>query len=236
MLVGKILEGWKQDGGAGPALKLAAMYVDQFPRKDVARAMAAKYKVPIFGSIAQSLTLGGDRIAVDGVISIGEHGDYPWNDLGQHLYPRRRFFTEIADAIEKSKTPVPVFNDKHLGPQWSDAKWMYDRAKELKIPLMSHPLVKSIWVPSGLHSANHQRKSPVLSSVRAGGNWPLLAATKLCTASASCLRLFWSRVRFAAARAFCTAGSKSPIRIAMMAITTINSMSVKAARRTSGSS
>lgn len=137
VLLGKILEGWKQDGGAGPALKLASMYVDQFPRKDVAKAMAAKHNVPIFDSIAKALTLGGESLAVDGVISIGEHGDYPWNDLGQHLYPRRRFFTEIANFIEKSKKPVPVFNDKHLGPTWADAKWMYDRAKELKIPFMA---------------------------------------------------------------------------------------------------
>jgi hypothetical protein len=137
VIVGKILEGWKQDGGAGPALKLAAMYVDQFPDKDLAKAMAKKHKVPIFDTIGKALTLGGDSLAVDGVISIGEHGDYPWNDLQQHLYPRRRFFTEIADVMEKSKKSVPVFNDKHLGPAWSDAKWMYDRAKELKIPLMA---------------------------------------------------------------------------------------------------
>src|SRR5690349_8041433 len=83
VLIGKILEGWKQDGGAGPALKLAAMYVDQLPAADLARPMSKKHKVPIFDTIEQALTLGGDRIAVDGVISIGEHGDYPWNEKGQ---------------------------------------------------------------------------------------------------------------------------------------------------------
>ena len=137
VLVGKILEGWKYDGGPRPALKLAALYVDQFHDKDVARSMCKKHKVPIFDTIAKALTLGGDSLAVDGVISIGEHGEYPWNDLKQHLYPRRRFFSEIADIMEKSKKSVPVFNDKHLGPQWADAKWMYDRAKELKIPFMA---------------------------------------------------------------------------------------------------
>ena len=99
VLIGKILEGWNQDGGAGPALRLVSMYVDQFPSDDIAREMSRKHSVPIFDSIEKALTLGGDRLAVDGVISIGEHGDYPWNEKEQHLYPRRRFFEEITDTF-----------------------------------------------------------------------------------------------------------------------------------------
>ncbi|MCU0702995.1 MAG: hypothetical protein MUF18_03290 [Fimbriiglobus sp.] len=137
VILTKILQGWNHDGGAGPALKLVSLYVDQFPDKDIARELVKKHDVPIFDTIEKAITVGGKDIPIDGVLSIGEHGDYPTNKLGQKLYPRMRFFEEITDAFAKFKKVVPVFNDKHLGPPWAEAKWMFDRAVKMKVPFMA---------------------------------------------------------------------------------------------------
>src|SRR5262245_66203793 len=55
----------------------------------------------------------------------------------------------------------------------------------------------------------------------------LFTSWKECTATPSCFRLLPHCVRAAASRTFCTAGTRSAIKMAMMAMTTSSSMSVK---------
>jgi hypothetical protein len=145
VIVGKILEGYHQDGGPGPNLRLVSMYVDQFPPKDMSRDLAKKHGFTISETIEGALTLGGKQLAVDGVLCIGEHGKYPTNARGQLLYPRRRFFEEVTKTFTKCQKSVPVFNDKHLAATWADAKWMYDKSRELFIPFMAGSSVPVTW-------------------------------------------------------------------------------------------
>ncbi|HYO82668.1 MAG TPA: hypothetical protein VES20_14785, partial [Bryobacteraceae bacterium] len=78
VIVGKYLEGFKQDGKPPyPHSKIVSMFTEQVPSNDMSRGMAAKHNVPIFRTVADALTMAGDNIAVDGVLLIGEHGDYP---------------------------------------------------------------------------------------------------------------------------------------------------------------
>jgi hypothetical protein len=145
VIVGKIIEGYNYDGKDRPNLQLVSMYVDQFPEKDMSRDLAKKYKFTIYDSIEKALTLGGKQLAVDGVICVGEHGNYPTNKKGQILYPRRRFFEEVTKVFARSKKAVPVYNDKHLAATWEDAKWMYDRSRELLVPFMAGSSVPVTW-------------------------------------------------------------------------------------------
>jgi hypothetical protein len=138
VIVGKFLKGFPTDDGMIQSrVQIVSMYVDQFPDSDLSRGMSEKYNVPIYGSIPQALTLGGDKLAVDGILIIGEHGDYAWNEKEQHLYPRKYFMEQVCGVLATSGRSVPIFNDKHLSYNWADAKWMYDRAKALNAPYMA---------------------------------------------------------------------------------------------------
>ena len=146
VIVGKFIKGFPTDDGLiEPKVDIGSMYLDQIPDSDVGMAVSEKHGIPVYSSIPQALCLGGEELAVDGVLSIGEHGSYAFNEKGQHLYPRRFFFEQICGVIATSGRPVPVFNDKHLSYNWRDAKWMYDRAAELGIPLMAGSSVPQFW-------------------------------------------------------------------------------------------
>jgi hypothetical protein len=146
VIVGKILEGYEQGGGAGPDLKLVSLFTDQVPASDISRALQRKHGFLLAKSIDEALTLGTGKIAVAGVLSIGEHGTYSaTKDTGQVMYPRRRFFDGIVAAFKKYGKVVPVFSDKHLAYNWADAKHMHDTARELKIPFMAGSSAPVAW-------------------------------------------------------------------------------------------
>jgi hypothetical protein len=79
--------------------EVVSFYGDQFPANEIGRAVAKQYGIPIYDTIADALTSGGDQLAVDAVLSIGEHGSYLVNAKGQTEYPRKRFFDEIVASV-----------------------------------------------------------------------------------------------------------------------------------------
>src|SRR5579885_3766757 len=66
-----------------PPLDLVSAYVDQTPANDLSKKRAEEFGFTIYPRIADALRRGGDRLAVDAVLIIGEHGNYPTNQLAQ---------------------------------------------------------------------------------------------------------------------------------------------------------
>lgn len=163
VIVTKFLKGIPTDDGLlPPEIEIASIYMDQVSDRDIGVALAAEFGVPIYPSIPQALCLGGKELAIDGVLSIGEHGDYADNEKGQKLYPRRHFFEQIAGVISTAKRPVPVFSDKHLSYCWEDAKWICDRARQLGIPLMAGSTIPLFWRDPWLE---HEVDSPITEAL-----------------------------------------------------------------------
>ncbi len=166
VVVTKFLKGFPTDEGLiPPRTQVVSMYVDQFPDNDLSRGLSAAFNVPLYPSIVKALTLGGDQLAVDGVILIGEHGDYAWNEKAQHLYPRKYFMEQICGVFATSGRSVPIFNDKHLSYNWHDAKWMYDRAVQLKVPFMAGSSLPLGWRNPWLE---HPLGTPIQEAVAIG--------------------------------------------------------------------
>src|ERR1051326_7773443 len=71
-----------------PNIKVVSLYVDQKPEGDLSGARAKEFGFELYPTVAEALCCGGQELAVDAVLIIGEHGNYPRNEKGQILYPR----------------------------------------------------------------------------------------------------------------------------------------------------
>jgi hypothetical protein len=146
-IAGRFLDGYlKGDEYHFPEFGVASAYVEQVkPGQDLSRELAKEHGFRLSETITDALTLGTGKLAVDGVLLIAEHGDYPYNAKGQKLYPRYEYFREIAAVFEKSGRSVPVFCDKHLSYDRRKAADMVATAKELGFPLMAGSSLPVTW-------------------------------------------------------------------------------------------
>lgn len=160
VIVTRWLEPHMHDAVVGfrPRSKIASLYVAQIsgedpsgtfhvspngrperfdPGFDISRLASRQYGVPMFDTIREALTLGGDALAVDAVLLIGEHGDYPLNAYGQILYPRKEMWDEVIAVFRDSGRVAPVFFDKHLSWNMDWARDIVRTAREMGIPFFA---------------------------------------------------------------------------------------------------
>ncbi len=116
-----------------------------FPQGDLAPSRAREFGFALHKTIAGALRCGGKQLAVDGVVIIAEHGEYPYNDKGQHLYPRAEFFAEVVDVFRRDGRAVPVFNDKHLSYSFEKARAMVAAGRELGFSMLAGSSLPVSW-------------------------------------------------------------------------------------------
>ncbi|MBA2937640.1 hypothetical protein HZF08_04940 [Paenibacillus sp. CGMCC 1.16610] len=132
MIIGRLLGLF----GYTPQIEVVSLYLDQVPSNDIGMAEAQTREIPVYGSILEAIAATHVGSPIDGVLLIGEHGDYPWNEKRQKLYPRRYFFEETFRALDLLGLNVPIFNDKHLSYCMQDAEWIYRGLAKRGLPFL----------------------------------------------------------------------------------------------------
>ena len=145
-ICGRFLDGYLRDGKSHHSdFAIAGLYVEQQKENDLSGQLSKKHGFTIYPTVEEALTLGGDKLAVDGVLLIGEHGDYPYNEKAQKLYPRFELYQQIVQVFRKSRRSVPVFCDKHLSYDGSKAREMVLTARAIGFPLMAGSSLPVTW-------------------------------------------------------------------------------------------
>jgi hypothetical protein len=145
-IAGRFILGYARAGKLHvPKHYVHSMFVHQRPDNDLSREVAREHGVRLARTVEEALTGGGKSLAVEGVLLIGEHGNYPRNDKGQILYPRYEWMEQIAATFRKLGKSVPVFCDKHLSYTHARAKKMLGWASELKFPMMAGSSLPVVW-------------------------------------------------------------------------------------------
>ena len=165
----RFLEGyWIGETHHDPPFELASLWMDQIHPADIGHRLAAAYSVPVTKDIASALTLGTGKLAVDGVVLVCEHGDYPHNEKQQQLYPRFEFFEQVVNVFRHSGRSCPVFVDKHLSYDWKHAQQMVRWSRELKFPFMAG---SSVPVTFRRPDYDPPRNLFMESALAIGGGW-----------------------------------------------------------------
>jgi hypothetical protein len=124
---------------------------------DLSRARSKEFGFRLCRNIPEALRAGGEKLAVDAVITVVEQGDYPTNDRGQNLLPSYDFFQQCVQVFQEEGRGIPYFNSKQLSFSFPEAKQMVETAERLHFPLLAGSSYPVTWrlpdvdIPLGAH-------------------------------------------------------------------------------------
>ena len=172
VILTKLIKGMSLDSGfVQPRVDIVSLWIDGIATAspDVIVPLAKKHGVTLYPSIRRALLHGsaneGQLGDIDGVLVIGEHGDYPDSETGREMHPRRYFCEQILGTFAECGKSLPIFNDKHLAYSWTDAAWVWERATALGAPLMAGSSLPLAWRSPQLE---HAKGTPIEAALSIG--------------------------------------------------------------------
>lgn len=146
-----------------PNVQVVSMYIEPRPVTEVGPAYgpgrvappvehnvllegrANEFNFRICQNIPEALRCGGDKLAVDAVLSVVEQGDYPRNHKDQILYPRYDYFQQCVQVFQTEGRAVPYFNHGSLSFSFQEAHSMVGAAERLDFPMMAGSSLPVTW-------------------------------------------------------------------------------------------
>ena len=133
----RFLAGYPHNGKwRRPAIEIVSLCAGRKPAGDLSAERAREFGFQVYPSIAEALRRGRDRLAVDGVLVIGEatgpdavHG----------------FFQQCVEVFEKDGRAAPVYAGPRLSAAFAEAKSMVDAARRLRFPMLAGSPLPLTW-------------------------------------------------------------------------------------------
>src|SRR5206468_1571236 len=103
-IVNKLLDGYWWQGAHTPSrVDVVSVYIHQFDTSLLGQKVCKAKNIPIYKTVGEAVTLGGKELAVDGVVIVCEHGNYPTDLKGHWLLPRWWIYQQVIRVFEQSK-------------------------------------------------------------------------------------------------------------------------------------
>ena len=95
-IVNKLIDGYWWKGAHTPSrVDVVSVYIHQFDTSSLGQKVCKAKSIPIFKTVGEAVTLGGNELAVDGVVIVAEHGNYPTDLKGHWLLPRWWIYQQV---------------------------------------------------------------------------------------------------------------------------------------------
>ena len=129
-----------------PPFEIASLFVEQVASEtDLGRAKAKRHGVRLSPTIADALTLGTGKLAVDAVLLIAEHGDYPLQREAPEALSSRPILPRGPRRLPRIGPIGAGVHRQASDPTAGPRRPAWSRRRALKVPLMAGSSLPVTW-------------------------------------------------------------------------------------------